>query len=196
MAAEVTEGYGVLAQICPEEIGRQQGPLTNVSSISNTCQPQAQEEIMHVVRYPNLGARLGIGLVDINEIIPDSILEYQIQKLQEVGYRGINIVNSTDTAINIHYNYSATEDVPLPEASIPARLVEMTYSSSSEPSEMRRGYFILTATLLTSPTLQTIAGYSIFYEGASGASATEQTTTPTGILLLPASSDRYLTPSS
>jgi hypothetical protein len=34
--------------------------------------------------------------------------------------------------------------------------------------------------------LETITGYSIFYEDTSGATAVEQTTTPTGNLLLPA----------
>src|SRR5918992_2849376 len=107
LAAEVTEGYGVLAQLCPEgEEGQQQGALTNVSSSSSSSscqQQQAQEEIIHIIRYPNLGTRLGIAVDDINDIIPDSILEYQIQKLQEVGYRDINLVNSTNTTININY---------------------------------------------------------------------------------------------
>jgi preprotein translocase subunit YajC len=82
LAAEVTEGYGVLAQLCPEgeEGGQQQGALTNVSSSSSSSscqqqQQQAQEEIIHIIRYPNLGSRLGIAVDDINDIIPNSILE-------------------------------------------------------------------------------------------------------------------------
>jgi hypothetical protein len=183
LAAEVTEGYGLLAELCPEEEGQQQGALTNVSS-SSICQEQAQEKIIHIIRYPNLGARLAIAIGDVSDNIPDSILEYEMQKLQDVGYRDINIVNSTDTKINIHY--ITTENVPAPEAFIPARLVEMTYSTNSAPSEMRRGYFFLAATSVTSPNLETITGYSIFYEDTSGATAVEQTTTPTGNLLLPA----------
>jgi hypothetical protein len=183
LAAEVTEGYGLLAELCPEGEGQQQGALTNVSS-SSICQQQAQEKIIHIIRYPNLGARLAIAIGDVSDNIPDSILEYEMQKLQDVGYRDINIVNSTDTKINIHY--ITTENVPAPEAFIPARLVEMTYSTNSAPSEMRRGYFILAATPITSPNLETITGYSIFYEDTSGATAVEQTTTPTGNLLLPA----------
>jgi hypothetical protein len=183
LAAEVTEGYGLLVELCPEGEGQQQGALTNVSS-SSICQQQAQEKIIHIIRYPNLGARLAIAIGDVSDNIPDSILEYEMQKLQDVGYRDINIVNSTDTKINIHY--ITTENVPAPEAFIPARLVEMTYSTNSAPSEMRRGYFILAATSITSPNLETITGYSIFYEDTSGATAVEQTTTPTGNLLLPA----------
>jgi hypothetical protein len=193
LAAEVTEGYGLLAELCPEEEGQQQGALTNVSS--SICQQQAQEKIIHIIRYPNLGARLAIAIGDVSDNIPDSILEYEMQKLQDVGYRDINIVNSTDTTINIHYittenvllrGEAEDRDVPAPEAFIPARLVEMTYSTNSAPSEMRRGYFFLAATSVTSPNLETITGYSIFYEDTSGATAVEQTTTPTGNLLLPA----------
>jgi hypothetical protein len=186
LAAEVLQGYGVLAQVCPEgeEEGQQQGAPTNVSSRS--CEQQTQEEIIHILRYPNLGNRLGIAVDDINDNIPDSILEYQIQKLQEVGYRDINLVNSTNTTMNI--NYTTPDDVPVPlEVTVPARLVEVNYSTSSAPSEMRRGYFILTATNVTPPNPETITGYSIFYEGALGATAAERTTTPSGNLLPPAS---------
>ena len=195
LAAEATQGYGILAQLCPEgeEEGQQQqqqGALTNVSgsssSISGSCKQQVQGEIVHIIRYPNLGARLGIAVSDIRDIIPDSILEYEIQKLREVGYRDINIVNSTDTTVNIHY--TTTEDVPAANVTVPAKLVEMTYSTNSAPDEIRRGYLILTATNATPPNLETITGYSMFYEGASGTTAAEQTTTtpPSGNLSLPA----------
>jgi hypothetical protein len=192
LAAEVTQGYGILAQLCPEgeEEGQQQqqGALTNASgsSISGSCKQQPQGEIVHIIRYPNLGARLGIAVSDIRDMIPDSILEYEIQKLREVGYRDINIMNSTDTKVNIHYN--TTEDVPAANVTVPAKLVEMTYSTSSAPNEIRRGYLILTATNATPPNLETVTGYSIFYEGASGTTAAEQTTTPppSGNLSLPA----------
>src|SRR5215212_9016055 len=70
LAAEVTQGYGIIAELCPEgEEGQQQGALANVSSSSSnsssssrSCQQQqqAQEEMIHIIRYPNLGARLAI----------------------------------------------------------------------------------------------------------------------------------------
>src|SRR5215204_3697271 len=172
LAAEVTQGYGILEQLCPE--GEEEG------------QQQPQWEIVHVIRYPNLGARLGIAVSDIRDMIPDSILEYEIQKLREVGYRDINIMNSTDTTVNIHY--TTTEDVPAANVTVPAKLVEMAYSTSSAPNEIRRGYLILTATNATPPNLETVTGYSFFYEGASGTTAAEQTTTtpPSGNLSLPA----------
>ena len=191
LAAEVTQGYGILAQLCPEgeeEGQQQQGALTNASgsSISGSCKQQPQEEIIHIIRYPNLGARLGIAVSDIRDMIPDSILEYEIQKLREVGYRDINIMNSTDTTVNIHY--TTTEDVPAANVTVPAKLVEMAYSTSSAPNEIRRGYLILTATNATPPNLETVTGYSIFYEGASGTTGAEQTPPPppSGNLSLPA----------
>lgn len=177
LAAEVTEGYGILAQLCQAEEGeergqqqQQQGALTNVTS-SGSCQQQqqAQEEIIHIIRYPNLGAQLGIAVEDINDIIPDSILNYEIQKLQDVGYRDINIVNSSDARIDIHY--AIPQDVPAPEtmpqATVPARFVEITYSTDSAPNEMRTGYLFLTASNATPPN-ELITGYSVFYERASG----------------------------
>jgi hypothetical protein len=186
LAAEVIEGYGILAQLCPaeeeEEEGQQQqqGALNNVSSSGSCQQQQAQEEKIHIIRYPNLGARLGIALADIIDVIPDSVLGYQILKLVEVGYRPVDFVNITNTVIPVHYPDAS--GIP---ATVPAMLVEMIYSTNSSPNEMRRGYIILTATNITPPNLQTITGYSIFYEGASGATTAtvgETTTTPSGSL--------------
>jgi hypothetical protein len=193
LAAEVTQGYGILAQLCPaegQEEGQQQGTTTNVNgsgSSSSSCTQQPQGEIIHIIRFPNLGARLGIAVTDIRNTIPDSIFEYEIQKLQEVGYRNINIVNSTYMPIVL--NYTTTEDVPAAEVIVPGRFVEMTYSTASAPDEIRRGYLFLTATNATPPNLETITGYGIFYEGAPGAPAAraQQTTpVPPGMVVVPA----------
>lgn len=152
LAAEVTEGYGILTQLCPEEEeGQQQGALTNVSSSrSGSCQQQqqAQKEIIHIIRYPNLGARLGfasddgVATTNNSNITPDIILAYQMQKLQEVGYRDIGIVNITDTTMNV-ISTGLNNNVI---ANVPAKLVEMTYSTNFAPSEIRTGYLISTAT--------------------------------------------------
>ena len=193
LAAEETQGYGILAQLCPaegqEEQGQQQGTTTNVngSGSSSSCTQQPQGEIIHIIRFPNLGARLGIAVTDIRNTIPDSIFEYEIQKLQEVGYRNINVVNSTYMPIVL--NYTTTEDVPAAEVIVPGRFVEMTYSTASAPDEIRRGYLFLTATNATPPNLETITGYGIFYEGAPGAPAAraQQTTpVPPGLVVVPA----------
>ena len=194
LAAEVTEGYGILAQLCQAEEGeergqqQQQGAVTNVTS-SGSCQQQqqAQEEIIHIIRYPNLGGQLGIAAEDINDIIPDSILNYQIQKLQDVGYRDINIVNSTDLRIDVHY--TTAQDVPAPEAlqqaTVPARFVEITYSTDSAPNEMRSGYLFLTASNATPPN-ELITGYSVFYERASGGTELGAQETTQSAMLQPA----------
>jgi hypothetical protein len=109
LAAEVLQGYGVLAQLCPSE--QEQSVLSNVSGSNRyigNCQ-HAREEVIHIIRYPNLGAILGIASDDDDDIftiinrdtIPNSVLAYHIQKLQEVGYRDIQIVKSIHTTINI-----------------------------------------------------------------------------------------------
>src|ERR687891_457058 len=157
LAAEVLQGYGVLAQLCPRE--QEQSVLSNVSG-SNTyigsCQ-HAREEVIHIIRYPNLGAILGIASDDddiftiINrDTIPNSVLAYHIQKLQEVGYRDIQIVNSIDTTINVDNSTSLNSNRIA--TTIPAKLVEMTYSTNFATNETREGYFILTATAETIPS--------------------------------------------
>src|SRR5215207_2581220 len=188
LAAEVLEGYGILAQLCPEGQQAQQAAFSNVSSggaNNGSCQ-QAREELVHVIRYPNLGARLGLTSDDIfaiinRDTIPNAILTYQIQKLQEAGYRNIQIVNSTDTAINVdistglNNNNNNNNAIAAGTAAtttttttrVPAKLVAMTYSTNLAPNETRIGYFILTATAATPRNLGMITGYSIFYEGNS-----------------------------
>src|SRR5215204_2344444 len=181
LATEVLEGYGILAQLCPEG---QQAAFSNVSTggaDNRSCQ-QAREELVHVIRYPNLGARLGLTSDDIfaiinRDTIPNAILAYQIQKLQEAGYRDIQIVNSTDTTINVDISTglnnnnnaiaATTATTTITTTRVPAKLVAMTYSTNLAPNETRIGYFILTATAATPRNLGMITGYSIFYEGNS-----------------------------
>src|SRR5215208_4549580 len=178
LAAEVLEGYGILAQLCPEGQQAQQAAFSNVSSggaNNGSCQ-QAREELVHIIRYPNLGARLGLTSDDsfaiINrDTIPNAILTYQIQKLQEAGYRDIQIVNSTDTTINVDISTglnnnnnaiaAGTATTTTATTRVPAKLVAMTYSTNLAPNETRIGYFILTATAATPRNLGMITGYSI-----------------------------------
>src|ERR687891_1458814 len=187
LAAEVLQGYGILAQLCPQE--QEQSVLPNVSD-SNTyigsCQ-HAREEVIHIIRYPNLGAILGIASDDddiftiINrDTIPNSVLAYHIQKLQEVGYRDIQIVNSIDTTINIDNSTGLNSNRI--STTIPAKLIEMTYSTAT--NETREGYFILTATVATPRNLGMVTGYSVFYEGgnSSSSAASAETTTPSSNL--------------
>ena len=65
-------------------------------------------------------------------------------------------------------------------ATVPAKLVEMTYNTASAPNEMRTGYLISTASNQTAPNLGTTKGYTVFYEGNIITNAvTSETTTST-----------------
>ena len=189
LAAEVLQGYGILAQLCPQE--QQQSSLPSVGGSSRyigNCQ-RAQEEVIHIIRYPNLGTRLGISSDDIftiinRDTIPNAILAYHIQKLQEVGYRDIQIVNSADTTMNV--DISTGQNSSRTATVVPAKLVEMTYSTAL--NETKSGYFILTATAATPRNLGTMTGYSIFYEGNSTATTAEtRPSVSLAPILLPAS---------
>jgi PKD repeat protein len=188
LSEESTQGYGILAQLCTEEEEQQQGSsLSNVSGSGDTAICQGSKgDIIHIVRYLDLDTRLqgsnNVTTTNNNNITIDNILLYHMQKLQEVGYSGIEIVNNTDTTLNVA-NPQTNETI----ATVPAKLVEITYSSNFAPNETRTGSFILTATNVTAPNLGTTKGYSIFYEGNS--TATAETPIPSGSLapiLLPA----------
>src|ERR671919_2477929 len=145
LAAEVLQGYGVLAQLCPSEQG--QSSPSNVSSTSTSnnryigsCQHAREGEVIHIIRYPNLGARLGISsdediftIINNRDTLPNAVLAYHFQKLQEVGYRDFKIINSIDTTINVD---NSTTDLSYREmatrttTAVPAKLVEMTYSTN------------------------------------------------------------------
>ena len=190
---ESRQGYGILAQLCPQELLQQQQEqqrtaLSNISRSRDTvrCQ-ESGGDIIHIVRYPDLDARLQAAnnittTTNNNNMTIDNILLYHMQKLEQVGYRNIEIVNSTDTTLNVT-NAQTNQTI----ATVTARLVEMTYSTASAPNVIREGYFISTATNATAPYPGITKGYSIFYEGNSTTSAVgtatpatiQQTTTST-----------------
>jgi PKD repeat protein len=182
LSEESTQGYGILAQLCPQERQQQRVALPNAASNgSNTFSScdQSENDIIHIVRYHDLDTRLQAAnndtTVSSNSIMTnDNILSYHLQKLQEVGYRSMQIVNSTDMTVNLT-NPQTNQTI----ATVPARFVEMTYSTASAPNEIREGYFILTATNATAPNVGMTKGYSIFYEGNSAAATSEMTTTTT-----------------
>ncbi|HEY1248580.1 MAG TPA: PKD domain-containing protein, partial [Nitrososphaera sp.] len=177
LLSEALQGYGVLAQLCPEE---QQQALNNAENNNNisssSCQASPGGDIIHIIRYPDLGARLGFAPEDIftiinRDTIPNSILAYHTQKLQEAGYRDIRIVNSTDTTINVIS--TSFNNNRIATTTVPAKVGVMTYSTNSAPNETRTGYFMLTATAATPRNLGMITGYSIFYEGKSDTTPSE-----------------------
>jgi PKD repeat protein len=186
LSEESTQGYGILAQLCTEEEEQQQGSsLSNVSGSGDTAICQGPEgDIIHIVRYLDLDTRLqgsnNVTTANNNNMTIDNILLYHMQKLQEVGYSGIEIVNSTDTTLNVA-NPQTNETI----ATVPAKLVEITYSSNFAPNETRTGSFILTATNVTAPNLGTTKGYSIFYEGNSATTTAETTRPPDSLAPTP-----------
>jgi PKD repeat protein len=187
LSEESVQGYGILAQLCPqEEQEEEQAALSNVSSRGNTttsCQG-SEGDVIHVVRYPDLDTRLFANNATTanNTMITttDNILTYHLQKLQEVGYRSMQIVNSTDMTLNVT-NAQTNQTI----ATVPGQFVEMTYNTASAPNQIREGYFILTATNATYPNVGMTKGYSVFYEGGNSSSAdAETTTTSSGSLAL------------
>ena len=208
LAAEVLQGYGLLAQVCPQQEGEQSISSNYNSSMSNryvgSCQ-HAGEEVIHIIRYPNLGARLGIAsgddvftIIENWGTVPNAILSYHLQKLQEAGYRDFKIVRSMDTTINVDNSTDISNRRMATTTTIPAKLVEMTYSTSLATDEIRRGYFMLTATVSTPRNLGVMTGYSVFYEGTSTATTlagnTTTTISPDSILASPTSIPASLPP--
>ena len=178
---EVTQGYGILAQLCPQE---QQRALTAAcGSLFNRSSTLFEEDIIHILRYPDLDTRLQFAFgVTANNMTTDNILSYHLKKIEEIGYEVIEIVNSTETTVNVT-NAQTNETT----TTVPAKTVEMTYTTAFAPNETRVGYFILTATNATAPYPGMTKGYSVFYEGNSTAAASTgaaavQTTTASGNL--------------
>ena len=184
LAAEVLRGYGLLAQFCPAE---QQGALIvdasgNTSDVSNSISDnssscQRAQEVIHVIRYPNLGARLefdsdnNVTATNGSNIAPETLLAFQMLKLQDVGYGDIRIVDSKDTTIDVISSLLNNRAI----ATIPAKFIEMTYSTNFAPNETRTGYFLSTATDLTPRNLGMTTGYGIFYESNSPIAAETMT---------------------
>jgi PKD domain len=200
LASEVLQGYGILAQLCPaEQQEQQQQPLqgvtqydanSNVSSTTDGSCQDAPEEVIHILRYPNLAARIGLSLEDIirnDNAAAEVILAYQMQKLQEAGYRDVRVMNSSDITVNVDLGTGLENNIT--NARLPAKLVELTYVTNLAPDEPKRGYFMSAATHVTPHNLGLVTGYGIFYEG-SVLEATipkeqeHQTTMQTGNLLI------------
>src|SRR5918992_841780 len=183
MTEETRLGYGLIAQLCSQEEQQQgaggvsantAGSTNNDNTSSNNSCQGAQEEVIHIIRYPDLDTRLlANNVTTINDngtTTTDNIISYQLQKLQEVGYRSMRIVTTTDMTINLTNPFTNETVITLP-----AKLVEITYGTNFAPNEIRRGYFVTTATNATAPNPGDIKGYSVFYEGNS--TATNATTT-------------------
>ncbi|MDQ3883781.1 MAG: hypothetical protein M3243_06970, partial [Thermoproteota archaeon] len=194
---EVRQGYGILMQLCPEEqaapgpaspSGVGSSTISNTISSVNASRCLGAQEVIHIIRYPDLDTRLSANNITATTTAAnnstatiDNILTYHMQKLQDVGYRSMRIVNSTDMTSNL-IDPQTNETL----TTVPGKLVEITYSTNFSPNEMKRGYFILTAANETVPNVGTTKGYGVFYEGNSTSITTPaEITTAAASLPLP-----------
>ena len=172
LSEETLQGYRILAQLCPEV--EQEAQLPNASGMAEIVSCEGSEGyVIHILRYHELDTKLRTAnnvttTTSTNDSImtSDNILSYHLQKLQEVGYRDIRIENSADMTVNLT-NPQTNQTI----ATVPAKFVEMTYSTAIAPNEAKSGYLISTATNATAPNLGMTKGYSIFYEGSSVSAA-------------------------
>jgi hypothetical protein len=176
LSEERRVGYALLAQLCWQ--GEEGAFSSNVGgNTSNSSCEGAQDGVVHVVRYPDLDTKLlasNISTTNNNMTTADKIVPYQLQKLQEAGYRSMRILTITDMAINLT-NPQTNERI----ATLPGKLVEMIYETNFSPNETRRGYLLSTATNTTVPDLGMTKGYAVFYE--SNSTATNATAPITSI---------------
>src|ERR687895_418179 len=180
LSEEAIQGYGILAQLCPEGEEEQQErgaaappppTLPNAGGRGDIVSCEGSENyVIHIVRYPDLDNRLQVGnnatTISSSVMTNDNILLYHLEKIQEVGYSDIEIVNSTDMTVNLT-NPLTNQTI----STVPARFVEMTYSTAIAPNEARSGYLISTASNATAPNPGMTKGYTIFYEGSSVSAA-------------------------
>ena len=172
LSEETVQGYGILAQLCPEV--EQEAQLPNASGMAEIVSCEGSEGyVIHILRYHELDTKLRTAnnvptSTSTNDSImtSDNILSYHLQKLQEVGYRDIRIENSADMTVNLT-NPQTNQTI----ATVPAKFVEMTYSTAIAPNDAKSGYLISTASNATAPNLGTTKGYTIFYEGSSVSAA-------------------------
>jgi hypothetical protein len=174
LSEETAQGYGMLAHLCSVEQQQQGaatvlpnatggGGSTNTISSINASRCLGAQDVIHILRYPDLETRIQPA---------NNITTYYLQKLEEVGYGGIQTLNSVDTTVNIT-DPQTNQTI----ATVPAKFAEITYSTNVAPDEISKGYFILTATNLTAPDIGTTKGYSVFYEVGSATAEAEITRT-------------------
>src|ERR687895_153393 len=156
-------GFFILAIICPQ-LEAVQG---TAAEMYNCEQSGSSVEFLH----DRLSHRPEFEVIeDPASITPDDFLAFVIEEMQGRNYTNVQIINSTDLAINI----TSPEDPNTTIRTAPAKLVEMTYQSNLGLADSR-SYTIL-ATIPENPILglrQILSGSSVTYEGPA-------ITTPSG----------------
>jgi hypothetical protein len=151
---EMIQGSRLLAQICPQDLA--------IDDIDRTYDCEESNENIYIQQYPNLADQPEFASIASSNIRNENLLEYQVMKLQKLGYDEISILHNTNTTINVINSDTNKTTI----AVVPANLVEMRYNSPN--STDTRGYFMLAATNATS-NLGIISGYSLSYEGNAAA---------------------------
>ena len=146
---EMMQGSRLLAQICPRDQA--------IAAIDGTHSCEQSNESIYIQQYPNLADQPEFASIANTNIRNENLMEYQIMKLQRLGYNEISILHNTNMTINV-INSDTNRTIV---ATVPANLVEMRYNSPN--STDTRGYFMLAATNATS-NLGIISGYSLSYE--------------------------------
>ena len=146
---EMMQGSRLLAQICPRDQA--------IAAIEGTYSCEQSNESIYIQQYPNLADQPEFASIANTNIRNENLMEYQIMKLQRLGYNEISILHNTNMTINV-INSDTNRTIV---ATVPANLVEMRYNSPN--STDTRGYFVLAATNATS-NLGIISGYSLSYE--------------------------------
>jgi hypothetical protein len=146
---EMMQGSRLLAQICPRDQA--------IAEIEGSYNCEGSNESIYIQEYPNLADQPEFASIAYSNISNENLLEYQIIKLQRLGYNEISILHNTNMTINV-FNSDTNRTIV---AVVPANLVEIRYNSPN--STVTRGYFLLVATNATS-NLGIISGYSLSYE--------------------------------
>ena len=155
LLTEIMEGNRTLARLCPQEQA--------LPDIGGGYSCGKGQNTIYINQYPNLGGEPEFSSIANNNMITnDNFLDYQIHKLQELGYSNINILNNTEMNINV-----TSSDMNRTTGSVPAKAIEIAYSINSTQG---RAYMLLSATNATSK-LGLVSGYSIFYESPAGMTA-------------------------
>jgi hypothetical protein len=160
LAADET-GFLLLAIICP-----QQEALPGVGGLYDCEQSNSSVEI----RRDRLGHRPEFEVIeDPLNITSDDFLAFMIEEMHGRNYSNIQIVNSTDLAINV----TSPDDTNTTTRTVPAEFVEMTYQPSLGLAAVRSYSILATLPETPQPGLrQIVSGYSITYEGpAAGISS-------------------------
>jgi hypothetical protein len=181
LSEELRRGYGLLAELCPEQeqgaqaLSPDTASAANSTTSNNSC--QGAQEVVHVIRYPDLNIRMQ----------PTSNLtQFHLDKLQEVGYRNVQITNTTAMTVNLT-NPLTNETIQ----TVPATFADITYTTAGSTNQTRTGHYILTSTNNTAPNATATKGYAVFYEGSNSAGGVNApgaaTITPTTTISSPLS---------